>query len=155
MAKKKDNRVWLWVGGIAAVLWLSWRGMLSRVKYRVAGLIPVRITAEEAVFNLILQLYNPSGVKALIGNMYANVYINGARVGVVSYPVNRYLWPRQVNQFTVQVTAHPGALASVVWQQLVSGYFGNMDFAIRGYIEVDGHQLPVRLYFIMEDFIRR
>lgn len=155
MAKKKNNSVWWWIGGAAALLWLSWRGLLSRVRYRIVGLVPVRVTADEAVFNLVMQLYNPSGIKALVGDMYANVYINGCHVGVVSYPVNRYLRPRQVNQFTVQVTARPAQLTAVLWQQLTSGYFYNMDFDMRGYIDVEGRQLRVSLHFVMEDLIRR
>lgn len=152
---KKSNNTWLWVGGIAAVLWLSWRSILRRIRYRIAGLQLVSVTPEAVKLNLMVELYNPSGISAQIGDFFAQVYINGMQVGVVSYPINRYLQPRAINRFTIQVTAQPQFLTAALWQQLISGNLMNMDMDVVGNVQVDRWRVPVRVHLIMEDFIQR
>lgn len=141
----------LLLGVGAAFIYLWARDLLSRLKYKIAGLQIVSITADEIKVNVNLLINNPTNIRAQVGNFVANCYINGQYVGNINYPVNRYLNPG-VNSFTIGMVLNPTATGQVVWQQLQSGNIYNMAMSVDGAVEIDNRKLNISARFLLEDF---
>lgn len=145
------NKAILLLGVGAAFVYLYMRDLLSRFKYKIAGLQLVSITPEEIKVNVNVLINNPTNIRAVVGNFIANVYINEQYVGNINYPINRYLNPG-VNSFTIGVVLNPTAAGKVLWQQLQSGNIYNMAMRVDGAVEIDNRKLNLSARFLLEDF---
>ena len=146
----KNNLIYI-VSGALAILYLRGRNLLRKLAYKIAGVQLVSITAEEIKLNINLLINNPTNIQVMLGNFIANVYINGAYVGNINYPVNRYLLSG-INNITVGLTLNPTTVGNVLWMQLQSGNIYNMVMDIDGSIDVDNKTLKASARFIMQDF---
>lgn len=145
------NKAILLLGVGAAFVYLYMRDLLSRLKYKIAGLQLVSITPEEIKVNVNVLINNPTNIRAVVGNFIANVFINEQYVGNINYPINRYLNPG-VNSFTIGVVLNPTAAGQVLWQQLQSGNIYNMAMRVDGAVEIDNRKLNLSARFLLEDF---
>ena len=139
----------LGVGAAFVYLWM--RDILSKFKYKIAGVQLVSITPEEIKINVNILINNPTNIRAQVGNFVADCYINEQYVGNINYPVNRYLNPG-VNNFTIGVVLNPTATGQVIWQQLRSGNIYNMAMSVDGAVEIDNKKLNLSARFLLEDF---
>ncbi len=146
----KSNMI-LFGGAVLAFIYLHARNILNRLAYKIGGVQVVSITREEIKLNLNLLINNPTSIRAQVGKFVANVYINNQQVGVVDYPVNRYIIPG-VNNITVGITLNHNSVGSILWQQLQSGNIYNMSMDIAGTISIDDRPLKLSAHFIMQDF---
>ena len=68
-----NNKAILLLGVGAAFVYLYMRNLLSRLKYKIAGLQLVSITPEEIKVNVNVLINNPTNIRAIVGNFIANV----------------------------------------------------------------------------------
>lgn len=141
----------LFGGAVLAYLYLHARNILNRLAYKIGGVQVVSISREEIKLNLNLLINNPTSIRAQVGKFVANVYINNQQVGVVDYPVNRYIIPG-VNNITVGITLNHNSVGNILWQQLQSGNIYNMSMDVAGTISIDDRPLKLSAHFIMQDF---
>ncbi len=152
MAKDSSNNGWGWLLVAAGVGLLWWRSIIKNLAYRISNIYVVNVSAESITLNATVEVYNPTSITAQVGNFVGNVYINSQLVGVINYPVNRYIYAREITQFIVGVTLDPATVGNVLYQQLLLGNIMAMDMDIVGSIEIDNRAMDISAHFIMEDF---
>lgn len=150
--EKESNNTWLWLAGIIGVVYLFGSRTLAGIKCRLVSLIPVSITETQIKINLGIQIYNPTGVRVLLGKVDADFYINSQNVGGIYYSINRYIQPKAVSNINIQVTIDKASISATLWNQIQTGYLLNMDFDFVGTVEANRAFIPVNLHFIAEDF---
>lgn len=141
----------LFGGAVLAYVYLHARNILNRLAYKIGDVQVMSISREEIKLNLNLLINNPTSIRAQVGKFVANVYINNQQVGVVDYPVNRYIVPG-VNNITVGITLNHNSVGNILWQQIQSGNIYNMSFDVDGTLSIDNRPIRLSAHFIMQDF---
>ncbi len=133
--------------GVCAFLWYRAKTAYGQLKIAMKGWRVQGMTADCVVLRTSFAITNPTRYNFTIGQLEADLYLNGEKVGRAACPINRRIAARRTMTINVGLQISTTETLKTVWNYFadpLTGAYGAMILAIDGTITIDEKQ--VRIY---------
>lgn len=152
--KLNNKQVLLLIGGGLAFLFWQLKTAWDNIRFGLTGIKFNQITPDKVYLGVGIYMSNPTFVQFTLGNFVADVLFNGKKVGVINYPINRYLYKNSTNRFNLSLEIDYKLAGKELWDYITTPGqdLTNWKITFIGTIEINGKQVPINRDFLWEDY---
>ena len=141
--------------GVCAFLWYRAKTAYSQLRITMKGWRVQGMTAESVVLRTSFAITNPTRYNFTIGQIDADLYLNGEKVGRAALPINRRLAAQRTMTINVGLQIGITETLQTVWNYFadpLTGAYGSMILAIDGTITIDGKEVKIYNEYGLTEF---
>ena len=147
------RKILAFAGLFAGYLAYSAYTAYKRIRYRFGKIRFVGLQASTLQLSVPFEIYNPTSVNLTVGNFYSDVYLQGAQIGSVVYPVNRTVLAKQVTTFEILINVDlPASIAQSV-ELLQYSSLQQWVLHFEGSIAVENHNIGISYDFPLSNLV--